>query len=146
MRLLAADLRCDWANWKLPMLKVIVLDNGTRKRLVVEGALTGPWVPELESLWEQLKQASSDRGIVVDLSGTTAIDTSGKAALMAMAAEGAELVAEGLYTAYVVKSLVAKGRNAPRRFGGSPNVDQGEEADGRNQSDGGLSGPSFEYR
>jgi anti-anti-sigma regulatory factor len=90
----------------LTMLKITVLDSGTERRLVVEGALAGPWVAELESVWRKAREAHKDQRVVVDLGGTTLIDPSGKRVLMAMASEGAELVAKGVYTEYVVKGLV----------------------------------------
>jgi hypothetical protein len=103
---LAAALLLRFANWKVTMLKVTVLDSGAERRLVVEGALAGSWVTELESVWRQIRAGHEHQRVVVDLVGTTVIDPSGKRVLMVMASEGAKLVARGVYTEYVVKGLV----------------------------------------
>ena len=104
------------ADGEAPMLKVTVLDSPTQRRLVVEGDLAGPSVSELESIWRHVQTAGTKRSIVVDPTGATLIDTQGKAALMAMAGEGAKLVADGVYTAYLVKSLMQRVRAAQCRF------------------------------
>lgn len=93
------------------MLKVSVLDSRSQRTLVVEGSLTAPWTSELESLWKQSLEAGRGRKIVVDLGHTTVIDARGKAALMAMVGEGAELIGKGVYTEYLVKSLVQRARH-----------------------------------
>lgn len=90
------------------MLKVTVLDDGAETRVKVEGILAGPSVAELESAWKQIWETRENRKIIVDLGGTTVIDASGKRMLMIMASQGAELVAKGVYTEYVVRGLVAK--------------------------------------
>jgi len=90
------------------MLKVTVVDTATEARVKVEGALAGPSVTELESVWKHLCQARENRKILVDLSETTAIDAGGKRMLMVMASQGAQLVAKGVYTEYVVKGLVER--------------------------------------
>jgi anti-anti-sigma regulatory factor len=90
------------------MLKVTLVDGATERRLMVEGTLTGASVPELESAWKKTLNTGDSRKLVVDLSETTLIDGQGKKALMAMASQGAELVAKGVYTGYVVKGLMER--------------------------------------
>ena len=88
------------------MLKITVLDSGLEQKVMVEGKLTGPCVSELESAWNQARQAGGSRPIVVDLRGVTAIDLKGEAALETMIAEGAHLAVKGLYCGYVVEQLI----------------------------------------
>jgi len=90
------------------MLKITTVDDGAGQRLVVEGKLVAPWVSELESAWNHARQANRGCTIVVDLSGTTAIDPTGQAALMAMIYEGARLTAKGVYSDYVIQQLMNK--------------------------------------
>src|ERR1051326_6564135 len=90
------------------MLKVTLVDRGAELRLMVEGTLTGPSVAELELAWRKVRENGEGRKLSIDLSETTVIDGQAKKALMAMAAEGAELVAKGVYNEYVVKALVAR--------------------------------------
>jgi len=98
------------------MLKVSVLDSGTQRRLLVEGSLTARWASELESVWRQTREAHRDQTLVVDIGGTTVIDANGKAILTAMICEGAELVGTGVYTEYLVKTLVDRARQMGCRF------------------------------
>ena len=98
------------------MLKVSVLDSETQRRVLVEGSLTAPWVSVLESVWRQSRDSHGDQPVVVDISGTTIIDARGKAILTAMICEGAELIGKGVYTEYLVKSLVNRARETACRF------------------------------
>jgi anti-anti-sigma regulatory factor len=93
------------------MLKVSIFDSRSQRTLVVEGSLTAPWLPELESVWERTLESRGDRRIVVDLGETTAIDARGKMVLIAMVREGADLIGKGVYTEYLVKSLVERARH-----------------------------------
>ena len=95
------------------MLKITVLDSGLEQRLIVEGKLTGPCVSELESAWNQARQAGGSHRIVIDLKGVTAIDLKGEAALETMIAEGAHLEVKGLYCGYVVGQLISRARIKP---------------------------------
>lgn len=90
------------------MLKVTITRRGNERTIQVEGDLMGLAVSELESAWSQVRDSSEDSRIVVDLSGTTAIDADGKKVLTVMASQGAELFAKGIYTGYLVKALVQK--------------------------------------
>ena len=94
------------------MLRITVVDGGSEQRLLVEGKLMAPCVSELEQAWNQARRAGRGSSIVVDLSWTTGIDPSGKAALVAMIREGARLTAKGVYSEYVIGQLVEKAREA----------------------------------
>jgi len=39
------------------MLRITVVDSGAEQRLIVEGNLAEPCVSELESVWQQARQA-----------------------------------------------------------------------------------------
>src|SRR6516162_1101048 len=95
------------------MLKITVVDGGAEQTLMLEGKLVAPWVSELESAWNQARQAGRGCKVVVDLSRTTAIDPSGKATLMAMIGEGARLTAQGVYSEYVVEQVMKNVREVP---------------------------------
>jgi hypothetical protein len=97
------------------MLKITVVTNGKEQRLMVEGKLAEPCVSELESAWNQVRLTSGHRPIVVDLSGVTLINSTGEAALQAIVAEGARLIAKGLYSEFVVRQLMQKAGKACTR-------------------------------
>lgn len=90
------------------MLKVTVVDSQVETKVKIEGDLAGPSVAELAAVWERLREAGEEKKVLVDLSETTAIDAGGKRMLMIMVGQGAQLTAKGVYTEYVIKSLLEK--------------------------------------
>jgi ABC-type transporter Mla MlaB component len=93
------------------MLRVTLIDNEAEQTLMVEGNLIAPCVAELESAWKEARLAARGR-IVVDLTGTNFIDSSGQAALMAMIADGARLTAKGVYNEHLAQELTKRTREA----------------------------------
>jgi hypothetical protein len=87
------------------MLKITILESPTEQRFVVEGKLTQPWVPELETAWESGRDARRGRRSVVDLSDTTCIDESGRQLLLAMSGEGVRIIARGPYIKHLIRQL-----------------------------------------
>jgi hypothetical protein len=94
------------------MLKITVVDGEAEHKLLVEGRLVATCVSELERAWNQARRARRGSRIVVDLSGTTDIDHSGKATLLAIIGEGALLTAKGIYSKYVARQLMEEARQA----------------------------------
>jgi hypothetical protein len=108
------------------MLKITNVETAGGQRLKVEGKLAQPWVSELESAWNEARQTGRTRGIVVDLTCLTFIDPEGEAVLAAMIAEGARLIATGIYSEYVVEQLTRRAHKAeaPPRVGNGAAVRQ----------------------
>ncbi|HTV56830.1 MAG TPA: hypothetical protein VMI06_18190 [Terriglobia bacterium] len=97
------------------MLRITILETENEQRLVVEGQLTRSSVPELESAWKEIRKLHQNCAYVIDLSETTCVDSSGKAALIGMVCDGARLIANGLYTEYVIQKLMNQAQDARRR-------------------------------
>jgi len=97
------------------MLRVTILEGPAEQRFVVEGKLTQPWVPELESAWESARDAGRGRRCVIDLSDTTLIDQSGRRLLLAMSRKGVRFLAQGPYVKYLIKHLGSSGAKQARR-------------------------------
>lgn len=87
------------------MLRVTVVEGPAEQRFVVEGKLAQPWVSEFESVWESARDARRGRRCVVDLSGATLIDRSGRRLLLAMCGEGVRFIAKGIYIKHLIKHL-----------------------------------------
>jgi ABC-type transporter Mla MlaB component len=87
------------------MLKITILETPGEQRLILEGKLTEASVSELWSVWDQARNGRNNCKYVLDLCGVTAIDSSGKAMLVAMISEGARLTARGVYTKYLIQQL-----------------------------------------
>jgi hypothetical protein len=95
------------------MLRITRAQTESEQRWTLCGQLTGPWVAELRACWGHGRPADSHA--VVDLSEVTFIDESGEKLLLEMRVEGAEFVAGGVDTKYLLKHLRAKGERPVRR-------------------------------
>ena len=49
------------------MLRITVVDTPTEQRLVLYGKLVGPWIGELQRVWENVRQQLGNRRSVIDL-------------------------------------------------------------------------------
>ena len=92
-------------------MRVTVVEGRSKLRVVVEGTLGAADVSELKSAWSEAKQAWRGR-IVIDLSGMTCIDSSGREALLGMICEGARLTARGAFNKYLARDLMGKARQS----------------------------------
>ncbi|CAE6751696.1 MAG: hypothetical protein R3B11_16925 [Nitrospira sp.] len=90
------------------MLKITSEQTGDSARLTLEGSLSGPWVTELERVWQTVRQ-SGMFAPVVELVGITFISEEGKALLARMWREGAALIAHGCCTRHIVGEITGTG-------------------------------------
>src|SRR5580692_6621592 len=88
------------------MLKITTTTDtrGTR-RLIVEGKLVEPWVEELEKTWHDVRKASQQRTLVIDLKDVTAINQHGENVLFEMMNEGAKCTSSGVFTKHTLRQL-----------------------------------------
>jgi anti-anti-sigma regulatory factor len=99
------------------MLRITIFDTPLEQRLVVEGKLTGPWVPELEAAWKKTRSESSGRRCIVDLSETTVIDQSGNRILIAMCNQGVQFIGHGVATLHLISEIQRKCSQPPSSRG-----------------------------
>jgi hypothetical protein len=95
------------------MLRITRSQTESEQRWTLCGQLTGPCVAELHASWEHGRPENSHA--VVDLSDVTFIDEAGENLLLEMRVEGAEFVATGVDTRYLLRHLRAKGERPVRR-------------------------------
>ncbi len=86
------------------MLKITVREATSGATIEVEGRLAGAWVGELERAWRALPDPRPGPP-VVDLSGVTFIDVTGKTLLARLWKEGARLQAAGCLTRCIVEEI-----------------------------------------
>jgi anti-anti-sigma regulatory factor len=91
------------------MLRITVCNELETTRLVVEGKLAGACVSELEKSWQAVTSVDSKGRILVDLSGITFIDESGKRLLTRMHDYGIRFIAIGI----MPKSLIEEIESTP---------------------------------
>jgi anti-anti-sigma regulatory factor len=90
------------------MLKITNSATVNEERWILCGQLAGPWVAELRSNWDEVRDWSRGRRYVIDLSDVTFIDESGEGLLGELREEGAEFVAKGVYTRHLIDNLKSK--------------------------------------
>jgi len=92
------------------ILRITIAETLTEQKWTLEGRLVRPWISELKSTWTQTQTARRERKCVVDLTGVTFIDKNGEKVLAELSKAGAELIAIGCYTRYVVHNIERKNR------------------------------------
>src|SRR5271156_563361 len=100
------------------MLRITIVDSPTEQRIVLYGKLVGPWIEELQRVWESLRQQLGNRRSVVDLNEVTLIDDSADQLLATMLGQGTELLARSMADRWLIQALKAgKTRLAVRSLG-----------------------------
>jgi hypothetical protein len=91
------------------MLKITVVEEQRRRRVVVEGKLIAPWAAELTTVYQTARTDLQDRELIVDLKSLTAISAEGEAVLLHLMREKAKFLC-GVYMKEVVRQLARKTR------------------------------------
>jgi hypothetical protein len=89
------------------MLKITVIEDQRRRRVIVEGKLIEPWAAELTSAYERARTDLQDRELIVDLRGLTAISPEGEDVLLHLIREKIKFLC-GVYTKEVLRQLGLK--------------------------------------
>jgi hypothetical protein len=95
------------------MFKISIVDTPARRRLVVEGKLSGPWVAELRTTCRNAGRDLEGRKLVIDLSSLTVISREGEDAIVDLIKEGAKFSCAGVLTRHVIKRLTRRCRCEP---------------------------------
>lgn len=88
------------------MIRVSEIREGSKRRLLVEGTLSGDWVDVLEKCWLEAQTTPNGGPMRVDLSGVTWIDDKGRGLLARMAQDGAVLRATGVLNRAVIAEII----------------------------------------
>lgn len=87
------------------MFKISTIDTRSKRRLVVEGMLTEPWVSELRIIWKNASRELGGRKLVIDLSNVTVISREGETAIFDLMGEGAQFSCGGVFTRHLLTRL-----------------------------------------
>jgi outer membrane protein len=91
---------------KPSMLRITTQKKRGKTVLSIEGRLAGPLVGTLEQCWRELRGASPEEKLHVNLCGVSFIDAAGKMLLKEIHRQGGELVAEGCLNQAIVEEIV----------------------------------------
>ena len=83
--------------------------------LVLEGSLSGPWVAEVESVWQGVTLYRKPDRVRVDLSDVTFVSDEGKQVLKQICASGADIASSDLLTKALADELSRKHRETGKR-------------------------------
>jgi hypothetical protein len=95
------------------MLKITVVEDQRRRRVIVEGKLIAPWAAELSTTYRTARTDLQDRELIVDLRSLTAISPEGEEVLLQLMREKAKFLS-GVYVKEVLKQLARKTCNSLR--------------------------------
>lgn len=88
------------------MLRITTQKKRGKTVLSIEGRLAGPLVGTLDQCWRDLRAASPDEKLHLNLCGVSFIDAAGRMLLKEIHRQGGELVAEGCLNQAIVDEIV----------------------------------------
>lgn len=94
------------------MLMITMTKTPGEERWILHGRLVGPWVGELQAVWRNTHRTDEQQRCVFDLNDVTFVDKGGEKLLRALAKEGVQFEASGIYVREIVKHLIGKSRRA----------------------------------
>jgi anti-anti-sigma regulatory factor len=86
------------------MLKITVVEDPRRRRLIVEGKLIAPWAAEVTTAYQTAKADLQNRELIVDLRSLTAISSEGEAVLLQLMRDKVQCLC-GVYVKEVLRQL-----------------------------------------
>jgi anti-anti-sigma regulatory factor len=87
------------------MFRITTSNDSGMTRFIVEGKLAGACVGELEKCWHDAKATEATGSILVDLTGVTLVDASGKELLARMHHDGTGFRVAGIMTKCLVEEI-----------------------------------------
>jgi len=88
------------------MLRISIVENPRRCRLVVEGRLIAPWTAELATACEKARADLHGRELIVDLRSLTAISAEGESVLLQLMSKKVKFRC-GVYMKEVLRRLAS---------------------------------------
>jgi hypothetical protein len=95
------------------MFKISIVEERSRRRLLLEGRLVRPWTAEVESAWKTAAENLQGRKLVVDLTNVTHIGVDGECTLFRLMRDGAKFSCRGVLTKHVLNQLARRCRGGP---------------------------------
>jgi anti-anti-sigma factor len=94
------------------VLRITVEQNSGAVILKLEGRVAGPWVDELNRLWEETAPNLAQRKLSLDLRETTYADASGIRVLQTIYSQtGATILASTPWTQYLAEKVTTRNSN-----------------------------------
>lgn len=95
-------------------LRITVQENAKAVTIKLEGRVTGPWVAELDRLWEQASPTLASRQLSLDLRETTYADAGGINSLRAIYSQThAMILTSTPWTQYLAEEVKGESQKQP---------------------------------
>src|SRR5215470_8046974 len=111
-----SPMQLIWAAGTETMLRITTQKKRGKTVLDIEGRLSGPLVGTLEQCWRELRAASPDEKLHLNLCGVSFIDSAGRVLLKEIHRQGGELIAEGCLNQAIVEEII-KSEKATKSHG-----------------------------
>ena len=96
-----------WRRMSQLVLRITVDENPKQITLKLEGRIAGPWVAELDRLWEETAPVLNQRKLSLDLRATTYADADGIRVLQAIYSQTAATILAGTpWTQYLADEVM----------------------------------------
>jgi anti-anti-sigma regulatory factor len=95
------------------MFKISIVEERSRRTLMLEGKLISPWTEDVEDAWKVAAEELQGRKLVVDLTNVTYISADGETTLIKLMRDGAKFSCRGVLTKHVLKQLARRCRCTP---------------------------------
>jgi hypothetical protein len=95
------------------MFKISIIDTRSQRKLLVEGRLSEPWVPELVTTWKNANRDFDGRKLVIDLNSLTVISREGEDAILELMRQGAKFTCDRICTRFLLKRLARQCQGKP---------------------------------
>jgi hypothetical protein len=92
------------------MLKISLIDNTRRRRVIVEGKLIAPWTAELRNACQEARADLRGRELVIEMKHITTISQEAENVLLELINGGIRFRCHGVFTKHVVKELIRRAR------------------------------------
>jgi hypothetical protein len=93
------------------MLRISIVDDPNRRRLIVEGKLITPWTDELNAACQRARADLDGRELSVDLRNLTVISQEGENVLLSFINQGVRLRGYGVFAKQVLRQLACRARS-----------------------------------
>jgi hypothetical protein len=90
------------------MLKVSLVDDARRRRVIVEGKLIAPWTAELRNACQEAGADLRGRELVIEMKHITTISQEGENVILELINGGIRFRCHGVFTKHVVKELTRR--------------------------------------
>jgi anti-anti-sigma regulatory factor len=94
------------------MLKISMIENESRRQLVLEGKLVPPWTDELRNICIEPQIRSNHTELIVDIRGLTVISREGEDVLLALMLQGARFRGSDVFTSQILRQLAKRAKES----------------------------------